>query len=114
MSTFTSPGKESVSSTSSRRQRTRSLSRSSNLVPSNNLERRFPLADSDFETQESPRPAILSYVDGIHFDLFKDNINLNSIGTQSQFAYPISRADFNGTGSLPGRCFPIRSLHPLI
>ena len=42
------------------------------MVPSNTLERRFPLADSDFETQESPRPAILSYVDGIHFDLFKD------------------------------------------
>jgi glycosyltransferase involved in cell wall biosynthesis len=53
MSTFTSPGKESLSSTSSRRQRTRSLSRISNFVPPNTLEQRSPLADSDFNNSKS-------------------------------------------------------------
>ena len=63
---LSSPGKESNRSTPSKRPRTRSQSRNSDVGECRDLGRAFSLGGSDFETQEESQfPDALSYVDGM-------------------------------------------------
>ena len=101
MSQLTSPGNDSVRSGASIRPRTRSQSRNSDIVASGTAGGQLSLHESDFETQESLHPDILSYVDGTCLGYFCF-IQISFLGTQSQLGHPNPTSSRNLSATVPG------------